>query len=232
MSWFKNLKVGSKLLISFSLVILLAAGAGAFIIVGMDGVNKSYEHVMEITSQRIEIILAAEDCFARARHIVSEMYCPENSIGDLARLSGELDSTLDELKGDLNSLYAIASPVVQEKVLAILPMVERYGADSGRVAGILLSAGEASLENERYREAMVVAGETAADMAALYADELAANIESLSGLSINVLRSLTEENTARAQLVLSVSLVFFAAVATVTFSVAIWVPSLISQTAA
>jgi len=231
MPWFKNLRVGSKLLLSFALVILLASGAGVFIIVGMNGVNSSYEHVMEITGQRIEYIFAAEDCFARARIIVSEAHYPENSADDLARLSAELDLALDELKGALEGLCTVASPTVQEKALDILPMVDKYRVDSARAINILLSAGEVSLENGRYREALLVSEQATADMASMYADELYADIENLSSLSIGALRSLTAENSARAELVLSVSLVFFAVVATVSFAIALWVPSQISKAA-
>jgi len=229
MSWFKNLKVRSKLVLSFTLVIVLAAGAGVFIIVGMNGVNKQYESVMDITSKRVEYIFEAGDRYSRARMAIRELYYPGNTIDDLTRIAEDLDLKLGELKESLNTLYTVAAPAVQEKVLTVLPLVDRYGADAGQVVDILFSAGEVSLENELYREAMAAAERKTVEMANAYADELSAGIDSLSGIAIGVLRAQAEENNAQAGRILTFSLGIFVIVATLSFSIALWVPGLISK---
>jgi len=50
MTWFKNLKVRSKLLISFLLIIFLTAGAGTYIIINMLIVDERYASVLEEAS--------------------------------------------------------------------------------------------------------------------------------------------------------------------------------------
>ena len=82
------------------------------------------------------------------------------------------------------------------------------------------------------REAPAVSEQASADMAVAFANELYADIESLSGLSIGALRSLTAENSTRAELVLSVSLVFFAVAATVSFAIALLAPGPVGRAAA
>jgi len=228
MIWFKNLKVRSKLLISFTIVILLAAATGTYIILGMNAVNESYEQAMDITGHRISYIFAADDHYASARMITRELYNPDNTNEDLDRLSAELNLRLNELEASLNGLYTVEAPAVQEKIAAILPLIEEYRSDAGRAIGILHSAGEISPDNAQYREAMEVSEAVMTGMAESYADELSVTIEGFSVMAVNTLQTLAAENNSQAHRVLYISLTLFAVVASCSFAIAFWIPSLIS----
>jgi len=187
MIWFKNLKVRSKLLLAFVLVILLAAGAGVFILTKMIEIDDEYSSVMEITSHRIEHIFAAKDQISKVRIILHETVYPENTRDDLDRLSAELEKGLDSLHRELSDLHDIAAPAVQERVSTILPQIETYRKDAKEAIGFLLAVDVISFDNPAYRDAMLQSEQKAVNMGVLYADDMAYAIDSLSGMAINVL---------------------------------------------
>jgi len=229
MSRFKNLKVKSKLILSFVIIIALAAGTGVFIIVNMKDVTSSYEDAMEITSLRLTHIFASKDHFARAQMIVREFYFPENTTTDLIRLSSELDRELDELSNSLNSLHAIAAPAVQEVVLKILPLIDMYHNDMKLVADSLLATGDVSIDDPDYRITLMDSEETTNAITKEYAATMTDSINTLSDMSINVLKNLSATNSAYADRIIFTSFLLFTIVALLSLSIALWIPRLISK---
>ena len=229
MMWFKNLKVRSKLLISFTLIIFLAACTGVFIIMSLRNVNDSYSEAMELTGLRIEHIFTSKDHFSNARVIMRDVYYPENVAEDLLRLSAELDKELDILTEELYSLHEVAAPAVQAKIDEILPLVELYRSDAEEAIGMLLTVDDYSYDNMEHHDALIRAESKINDMSASYADSMVETMDSLPGMAINVLHNLADANNAYADRIILISAAAFGIVALFSFCVALYISSLTSK---
>jgi len=229
MMWFKNLKVRSKLLISFILIIVLAAGTGVYIIINMKNINDSYTEAMGLTGLRITQIFAGKDHFANARLLVRDVHFPENNADDLNRLSAELDKILDELIDELNVLHNIAAPAVQEKVEIIIPMAERYRADVKEAIGYLLDIDDYSYNSIEHHEALIAAEDKIISTGIAYADFMTESIDSLSDMAITAMHNLADTNNSFADRTILIAIGAFIAVALLSFGIAIWVSGLISK---
>jgi len=227
--WFKNLKVRSKLLISFTLIILLAALTGTFIITGMINVNDSYTDAMDLTGMRIEHIFKVKDYFSKARMALRDVYYPENDVDDLARLSAELDKALDALTEELNSLHIIAAPAVQERIEIILPQVELYRSDSEGAIAILLAVDDFSYDNKDYHEALMEVEKKINDMNKSYADSMTDVIDGLPALAIKALENLADSNNDYADNIIFLAVGAFCLVAAFSFTIAIYISGLTSK---
>ena len=229
MSWFKNLKVRNKLLLSFTIIILLAAGTGVYILTSMGSVCNSYADTIEITGQRIECTFTAKEEFSNARLILLEVYNPENTRDDITQLHSELKSSLTNLTGSLEMLYGISTPVVMEMITTIRPQIEAYRIDSDYAISLLLAVEDVSFENPEYRAAMVESEEKTILINTSYANDMAATIEELSTATIDIMNDLAIGNNADAQRTQYISYGIFGAVALFSLAVALWVPGLISK---
>ena len=229
MNWFKNLKVRSKMLLSFILVIMLAAGAGVFILTSMRSIDSSYENALLLTGQRMQRIFASTDHYSRVQMIIREIYYPQNTRDDLNRLSLELEKELDSFAEELKRLNEVASPAVIEKVQSVLPLVETYRTDAKNMISLLLAAGEISVENPAYRAAQIQAQQKTNNMSISYANDMTVTINQLSDMAIGVLHNLTEENSNKAERILYSAFIIFAIVALLSTTIALYIPSLISK---
>ena len=229
MIWFKNLKVKNKLLLSFTLIIFLAACTGTYIISSMVSAIGSYGATLDITGERIGHIFASKDHFTKARMLMREIYYPETTRDELNRLSGEIGARLDGLSEQLIELREVAESAVREKIQLVLPLVETYRSDAEYVIGLLLAVDEISVSNPKYRAAMILAEQKTAEMRKSYADNMAETIDSFPGIALNTLLTQGAENGARGNSTFFISIGLFAAVATVSICIALWVPGLLSK---
>jgi len=229
MSWFKNLKVRSKLVLSFTIIIALAACTGVFIIISMKDVNDTYDDAMEVTGHRVAYIFKAEHHLVNAQMIVREIYFPENSAADLIRLSTELERELEELSGALNNLNAIAAPAVQDVIRTVLPQIDIYHNDTKKVIDFLLAAGEVSIEDAGYRTALVESEEMTKTIAREYAASMADSINKISDMAIEVMNNLSAANNAHAGRIIFISFLIFTIVALLSMTIALWIPRTISR---
>jgi len=229
MIWFKNLKVKNKLLLSFTLIIFLAACTGTYIISSMVSAIGSYGATLDITGERIGHIFASKDHFTKARMLMREIYYPETTRDELNRLSGEIGARLDGLSEQLIELREVAESAVREKIQLVLPLVETYRSDAEYVIGLLLAVDEISVSNPKYRAAMILAEQKTAEMRKSYADNMAEAIDSFPGIALNTLLTQGAENGARGNSTFFISIGLFAAVATVSICIALWVPGLLSK---
>jgi len=229
MLWFRNLKVSSKLLLSFTLIILLAAGAGTYMVTNLVRVDRSYAGALDLTGDRIGHIFAAKDHFSRARMAMRDAYNPGNTRQDIVALAGDLDDRLDDLTDELSELYDVASIDVRDMIRTIQPQIETYRADAKYAIGLLLAVEDISLSDPDYRAAMAAAEHKVAEMGVSYANDMAGSIDSLSVLALSMLDDLSAENGNHANNVFYISLVLFAAVASISMVIAVYIPHQISK---
>jgi len=229
MGWFHNLNVGSKLLLSYIIVLVTVLGAGAYVLISMKNNNSNYSATMVLSNQRMSYITASELHLAKARVIMREIFYPENTREDLNRLSDELDENLNGLLGNLNDLHDIASPAVKEMVQSVLPLVEILNRDTKDAIGILLATSAISIENPDYRAALIQAEKRTADIRNIYANEMVETIEDISGTAISVLVDLAGENDAKANQVLLIAIIVITVSILIFLGMALYIPGLISK---
>ena len=184
---------------------------------------------MNLTNRRMSYIVAAEIHLAKTKVIMCEIFYPENTREDLTRLSDELDEKLNGLLENLNGLHEVAAPAVREKVRSVLPLIEVFSQDAKDVIGILLATPDISIENPDYRAALAQAERKTSDIRNIYANDMAATIESISGIALDVLNTLSKENDAKANQVLLITIGLFAVSILIFLGMALYIPSLISK---
>jgi len=229
MMWFKNLRVRSKLLISFILIIFLAICTGVFIILSMRNVNESYSEAMDLTGMRISHIFAAKDHFSKSRLMLRDVYYPDNVTEDLKRIYSQFDEELNYLKHELSMLHEIAAPAVREKVEMILPLVDMYRHDAEEAIAILLAVEDFSYDSSEHHEALINVENKIHSMNVSYADSMTETIDSLPDMAINALQNLADSNSEFANRVILIAIGAFIIVALLSFSIAIWVSGLTSK---
>jgi hypothetical protein len=121
MNWFRNLKVGNKLLVSFMVILVAAIIAGGYALINMNNINTDYANAMGLTTRRVTYIMNAKDGFATVRSLVRELYLPGNSIEDIHALNARIDTRLAETSEALQNLSEVAALPVKEKVATIIP---------------------------------------------------------------------------------------------------------------
>ncbi|MDR0249190.1 MAG: response regulator [Oscillospiraceae bacterium] len=229
MAWYKNLKVGTKLLLSYLVIFAAAVGVGAFTLINMKIIDGNYAEAMDLTNRRMTHIFASKDHFSKARMITREVYYPDNTRGDLLRLSAELDAELDILITELNALHEVAVPLTQERVRAALPMVEAYRVDAQDAIGILLAEPDISIHSPGYREALIQSQRKSDEVGARYADTMTETINGISDIALNVVLVLAGENGRKADNTLSVSVTILLVVMLLILIMALYIPALISK---
>jgi len=228
-TWYKNLKVSGKLILSFIIVLAVAIGAGAFSLVNMRNIDDSYERALELTYVRLGYIFDAKDNVAEARMSMREFYYPSTTRDDILRLQDELNQQLSDLEKNLNALNEVASPDVKERVVTVLPMVEEYRKDVATVVERLLNAGTISQDNPDFRTAQLRAEQITKSVGENYANEMMETINSLSVLALNAVSELAAENSAQADRALFVTLLIFACMAAFVVFIAIYISGLIGK---
>jgi len=229
MLWFKNLKVRNKLLLSFIVVVLLAIGTGAFLLVSMNSISSSYSDAMVLSNQRIDNIFESKDHFAKARTMLREVFYPDHTRESLEQLNVQINIELSALERSLNRLHDVASGPVQEKVNIVLPLVGKYREGLGEIFGYLLAVDDISVANPAYIDAMLRAEAKTNEMRVAYVDEMTAAMEEMPTLSLHVLSALAAENNESAVESIFISIGILTFVAGISIFIALFVASLISR---
>jgi len=227
--WFKNLKVRGKLLLSFIIVLIVAVGSGAFALMNMSSIDDTYSKAMSSTSERIGYIFEAKDHLADVQMTMLELYYPTTTRDDIERVHSELYTQLSDLETTLNNLYEVASPEVKEEVSEVMPLVNRYRSDVDEIIVRLLNAGNISPNNPDYRTAQLRAEQMTKGIGANYGNEMMASINNLSDMELDVVRTLTIENSAKADTALLVSVLIFVVMAILVLFIAFYISGLISR---
>jgi len=229
MSWFKNLKISKKLLVSFMLLLAVSTVVIVYDLIDMTTINANYYEAMEKTGARMENIFSADGHFTNTRMISREIFYPENTRGDLIGLSAKLDSEIEALEKSLTDLHSIAIQGVQAKIDTILPQVKQYRSDSQNMITLLLSASEVSVDNAEYREMMrQVRDKTLANFDS-YITEMAESLDSLPGMALNTLERLSNENHAKAQQTVYISMAVLAGMIVLVVFTGLYVSRIISK---
>ena len=229
MIWFKNLKVRQKILLSFMLVLVISVFTNLFEITEMKIIDNSYTEAINITETRIDHIFAAKDHYARARIIMGEIYYPENTKEDMDRLYAEMDQAFNGVREELGEMHEVGSQAVKEEINLIMPLLDQYHLDAKATIGLLLKTNDISMNNPDYRAALNQAQESSIAMGEAYVNELTKEIEGISGLAINALKSLGNENGAKATRAQLITVVVIGVTVLFVIAVTIYVSNLISR---
>ncbi|MCL2002433.1 MAG: methyl-accepting chemotaxis protein [Oscillospiraceae bacterium] len=229
MRWFKDLKVGSKLLLSFMLVLAISVAVGVFAIVSMNGIGDAYSEGMELAQTRMEHIFGAKDSLSKARMVMREFYYPNNTRNDLTALAAELENALSGVEDELEQLNLVASDAVKGIIKEVLPQIEQYRRDGEGIVRLLLSVGEISLDNQAYVEALHEGQSVTAAVGQAYADDMSEKINGISSAALKALDDLNDANDAKAQTAMYITIGILAGMALLVLVIAMYVPSLISK---
>ena len=229
MTWFKNLKVRSKLLIAFIFVLVIALAANVFTLINYVNNNAEYSAGIDAIEAELGHVLAASSHYIRARMIIRELYYPNNKVTDINNLYTEMDSELTASENELTQLSQFVQGDLKTSIDNIMPMLERYHTDTKAVIGILLNAGDVDIESQAYRDAMRSAEDMTVGMTTQYASILNSDIDGLSNSFIVQLKDTSaalSDSTAQTTVVI---IIILAIMAVIILLVALYVPSLISK---
>ena len=229
MAWFKDLKVGSKLLLSFVVILIIAVFVGVYLLVQLRAIDDDYSAAMIVSEKRITLIFEAKDSFAAARVALREIYYPENTEDDLRRLSKQLDDELALVIGNFLELKNIAQGPVQAVIDTALPQAEQYRKDGKGIIDSLLAAGIVNIDDDHYRDAMIAGQEEIIRMNRDYADEMSSSILHISDLALKVFHEMIETNGARADSAFLISIILLVFMAAAALGIALFIPGLISK---
>jgi len=229
MLWFKNLKIANKLLLSLMVALLAAIGAGAFALVNMKAIDTNYSQAMDLTKQRFTHIFGITEHFSDARRVVRETLFPTNTTEDLQNLSSEFNQDLDTFATELDGLYEVAAPAVQEKVKAIQALVEQYRGELQAPMDALIAVENPSLDNPAYVAALKDMQKTIVTLNNSYVNEMVQDVEDISDMALNVLSNLNAQQGAKADKALYISIGMFAAMAVLVLLTAFYVSSVIRK---
>jgi methyl-accepting chemotaxis protein len=206
MKWYGDLKIGTRLLLSFLVILAVAVGVGIFAVVNMKIIDTNYEQAMLLTQKRTAHIFNAKDYYADARMTIREIFYPENTREDLQRLSAEMNEDIQSLTDELNGLIAVASPVVQESSRLILQKADDYLRDTQAIIDKLLALDVISTDNPDYIKALEIAQESTSAIGKSYANEMTLRIQELSDMALGVLKTLSDSNGAQADRALYITI--------------------------
>ena len=229
MAWFRNLKVSGKLLLSFIVVLAVAVGAGAFMLVNIKIIDDSYSQTMDISLYRIETIIEAKDHLAETRLLLRELFYPSTTREDIIQLQDELNVKLDGLTRNLSDLSESASVSTSEEIGAILVMIGDYRKDIDVIFTRLLNSGTISPDNPDFRTAQLRAEQLMKDINQNYGDDMMQRINNLTDIAMAVVRDLSVANKARVEQILVIVIIVFAALVVIGLLIAFYVSKLISK---
>ena len=229
MTWFKNLKVRNKLLLSFMFILVLAVGVSLYELMEMRFIDSSYEDAIDLTEDRFGHIFEAQEHFANVRLIMREIYYPENTMTELNAYYAAIDKELDSVREELNGLHEIASGDVRHKVESILPLLERYRTETKGVINILRSVGTIDLDNPDYRDAQERAQEEAQRITNEFGGFLYTEIGEIPMIALNVLKTLGDTLGAEADRAQAISVGALVIMALIILAMALYISGLISK---
>ncbi|MDR2533098.1 MAG: methyl-accepting chemotaxis protein [Oscillospiraceae bacterium] len=230
MNWFKNLKVGSKLIISFMLVLALAIALGAFAIFEMSSINNSYAEAMNIAVDRLNITLEIQDVYAAVRMSIREIFYPNNSRQVVERLRGNLIDKLDELEYDIGELYKISVPggEVHGRIELLTPLLGRYKSEMTGVIDDLLAMSLVDIDEPDYLYALHEAEDKVVAAGAAYAGEMNELLSEIPNLVLAVMINAADDNAKTAAFAIVLTIVILAIMASFILLIAILVPKMIT----
>ncbi|MCL2020171.1 MAG: methyl-accepting chemotaxis protein [Oscillospiraceae bacterium] len=230
MNWFNNLKVGSKLLLSFMLVLVLAIALGAFAIIEMSGINSSYADAMDIATQRIQEVLDAQSEYSSVRMAVREIFYPNNTRADLESIRNDMSNALNDLDEGLNNLYAISvvGGAVQERIYEVQPLVERYRREMVGIVDDLLSHTNVDIDDPDYMKALHDAQYAVDAAGPAYAGRMSELLGEIPGLVLGVMNDAADENEVAATFAITLTVVILVVMAAFIVIISVIVPKTIS----
>ncbi|MCL2740969.1 MAG: response regulator [Oscillospiraceae bacterium] len=229
MRWFRNLRVGSKLLLSYLTIVVIVAGAGLFVMNNMRVINDAYSDAMEQTSRRVSSILDSKANLADARVYMRELLHVGNTEHNMVMLTEKLEESIAALEYSLNELYEIAFDQVREEVLRVLPVVAALREGIVDAVEILFKVQDFSAGNPEFIESLVEVERRMAFLEITYTNEIVGLVEEISGLAISILGSLAADNGAMADRSLLVTVTMIMASAMLFLAMAFYIPGTISK---
>jgi len=229
MTWFKNLKVRSKLLAAFILVLAIAIFVNVFTLIQLVNTDDTYTDGIEVIDDQFGHVFTVRGHFARARMIIREIYYPNNTMTELNDLYAEMDSELIAAKSELAQLREVTPDDLKDKIDSISPLLDRYHTDTKAVIDILRSVGFVDIENQDYREAMSRAQETTVRMTNEYAGLLNSEIDGLSDLFLKELQHTSAALSNATSQIEFVVIIILVIMVVVILAIALYIPILISK---
>jgi len=224
--WFKNLKVRGKLLFSFIIVLIITVGAGAFALINMKTIDDSYSAALDLTSSRIKQVFIAKDQLAGVQLTMRDFYYPSTTRDDIENTNVRLYEKLEALEASLRALY---EEEFKTEIDEILPMVDRYREDVKEIVTRLLNSGTISQYNPDFRDAQFRAEQMTKAIADSYGNEMSERINALSVTVLGVINDLAEENHAKSDMAIFVTILIFGIMAVVVVFIAVNISGMISR---
>ena len=229
MTWFTNLKVRSKLLAAFVLILVIAVCVNVFTLIQYGRSDAAYSKSIDITEQQFKSIFDVKDQFTKARMIVREIYYPNNTAADINALYAELDTALAAASDGISQLRQIAAGDVRSMADEILSMLDKYRTDTEAVVDTLRNVGYVDIEDPAYRNAMRAAQVATNKITTDYAGTLSDNITALSQLQLTELQGVSavlSDSAAKHQIMM---IIILAIMTIIIMLIALYIPGLISK---
>ncbi|MCL2665619.1 MAG: HAMP domain-containing protein, partial [Defluviitaleaceae bacterium] len=192
--WFKNLKIGSKLLLSLMTTLVIAVGVGVFTIITMHDIEENYTAFLEATQLRLKYVVEQQEYFAKTRILLNEIFYVDNTEDDLKRLRRELEKGREDFTRSLEMFTEVAIPAAQAEAREIFPTAERYYAEALNAVDMLLASQIISLESREYRDALSQAQVHVDYIAASYAADMTRRTEDLLTMTLTEMKT-TSDNS-------------------------------------
>ena len=229
MNWFRNLKVGKKLLIAFLIILVIAVAVTIYGLLELVAVDTNYSDAMTLSKSRFEYIYSLKDDLSTARMTMREIFYPGTTQDDLNRLSGQLDTSMNDLSDNLTKLRVIASDSVQSTIDTVAPLADKYHTDGKAVIQNLIAVGDTSIDNPVYRTAMEAAHQEILRMGTDYANNMTTSIVDISTKALQVLADLTQQNGDAANRAQTVTVIVLVVMAVIIILIAVYISGLITK---
>jgi len=231
MNWFKNLKVGNKLLLSFLLVLVLSIVVGAVSIVEMLSINSSYSDAMDLATARVDSVLKAKDEFNNARMAVRETFYPNNTRADLQTDRATIIEQLDMLEKELDALYLISveGGDVQKRIEEVKPLIDKYRREMTGVIDGLLAQSVISIDDSAYVDALHKAQEAVNRAGTEYAGRMSDLLAEIPTIVLDVMTKAADDNEAAAWTAIWITVGIIAAMIFIVIFIIAVVPKTITK---
>ncbi|SNB46532.1 methyl-accepting chemotaxis protein [Geobacter sp. DSM 9736] len=199
MKWFVDLKIGSKLLVSFFLMALISAAIGAVGMVKIDTIEKADTAMYELNTKPMSPILDAAVAFQRIRVNYRDL-----ALSESAEENARYAATIKELRGKIDAaLPEIEKSLVSEETKKIFAQLKeslvKFQPELEKV--VALASANRSSEAVAHMRSQAMTG------AARAVDE---DIQKLADLKIELASKKSDENTATAKAAKAMMVAFLA----------------------
>jgi methyl-accepting chemotaxis protein len=229
MTWFKNLKVGKKLISAFVLVLVLALALGVFAIMEMTSINNHYATAMDEASLQVREVVDTLGEYSSARMALREIFYPNTTSSDLQARKNTAVTQFNELEQGFRDLSALTkSEEVQEKIREATPLIERYSAEMILIIDSLLAHDVVSIDNAEYVVALHEAQERIDRAGVSYGNRMSELINEIPDLILAEMVKTADIQQASARSAITLTIIILAVMAGFIILVAIVVPKTIT----